>query len=82
LAAKPAGVAWVISVVVTSPRFQPASPSKRHSGSNSRPSGSTLSEPFLTREPLPQLVEAAAESVTTELSERMFTKAWVVSGRW
>jgi hypothetical protein len=44
-----------------------------YSGRNSRPSGSWLSTPFITRDPLAQLDDAADESVTVEFSERMFT---------
>ena len=73
--AKPAGVACVISVVVTNPRAQPASANKAHKVRNSWPSGRTLSAPFFTREPQPQLDEAADESVTVEFSERMFISA-------
>lgn len=81
VAAKPAGVAWVISVVVTNPRFQPASLNRGISGRSSRPSGRTFNAPLTTRDPLPQLEEAAAESVTNELSDRMSTAVTVASSR-
>ena len=74
LTLKPAGVAWVISDVVTRPRFQPASPKSCASVRSFRWSGRVLMAPLTTREPEPQAEAEAAESVTSELSERTFIK--------
>jgi hypothetical protein len=74
-AAKPAGVAWVIVVVVTSPVLLPAAWARRRIGVCARPSGVKLMAPLLTLWPHPQADEAAAESVTGELAEAVSMSA-------
>ena len=65
----------VISVVVTSPRFQPASANSEYNVFKFRPSGRTFTAPLTIREPQPQLEDAAEESVTIEFKDRMFIHA-------
>ena len=78
--ANPAGVACVISAVVTSPVFHPASAKSGNSGVSSLPSGSTFTAPLTTREPLPHADDAAELSVTAEFSERVFIKESFAAG--
>jgi hypothetical protein len=81
-AAKPAGVACVMRVVVTSPTFLPACLTIWAIGVRRVPSGSTLICPLKMRLPLPHELEADAESVTSELSDAISKKPSVASGLW
>ena len=68
-ARKPAGVAWVMVAVDTSPPAHPCFMAVTRMGSSGVPSGAMLTAPLLMRCPHPQEDEAAEESVTTELAD-------------
>ena len=70
-APKPAGVAWVMLVVVTRPVRLPRSRkySSRVSSSLPSPGIATLMTSLSTLTPVAMAVAAAAESVTDELAE-------------